>query len=161
MPAREAIRKTHRILKEMGGEWDEETSLFFDTPPEGTPESVPVTNEEEALDKLTTVPGLVAVDYVMPEGTADVYYEKSPGGDSVQAVVITIGRNMFDRGGAETIKRYADIAARLHEELGAARTVMGWGLRYQGFRWSEELERLERGQYVNSYEIADLRGGGR
>ncbi len=92
----------------------------------------------------------------MPEGMATVSYKGPLNSGTVEAVKVSILPRAFERGGDESRERYATLASLLHNRLGATRTIMDWGLEYRGFQWADEIERLRRGVFDDSYALVDL-----
>lgn len=92
----------------------------------------------------------------MPEFMITVAYKSLPDTNLVQAIKISMMERAFERGGDETKNKYVKLAQQLHENFQAKRTIMDWGIEYNGFCWDEEIERLQKGELVGEYFL-DIR----
>jgi hypothetical protein len=160
-PAREAVRIVDAAVTEAGGAMEEHCDLLLEATDEvPDPPAEPVDDPAAALDRVAAWPTYGSVAYWMPEAMVDVFFHGIPHGETLQAVVVSVPEGAYDRGGRETRERYHALGRRLHGELGAVRTVMGWGLLGHGLRLGKEIERLARGEFAGAYPDLDLRGEG-
>lgn len=155
----ETVYITHEILQKEGGEVDAgDSHLFLNDTEVEEPEPETVADSVYVLNRLVNWPTLGSITYGMPEGMTTVSYLCQPNINRVQAVKISLLPRAFERGGDESLSRYKRIASKLHVKLGATRTIMDWGITFKGFDWMEEINRLQKHNFVGSYELVDLRG---
>lgn len=153
LPAGTGIRRCHRILADEGIELAEDSLLALHDTGTEEPDPEPVGDGAAALDRLIGWPTLGTLDYAGPEGIVTVSYLGGAG--VLRGVLVSAQERAVDRTGA--VPRYQRLAARLHRELGASRTVMAWGLQRGGFDLDEEIDRLRAGRFSGEYALADLR----
>lgn len=152
-----AIDTTDAVITEYGGKMDEECILMLDDTETEQPPVEQIKDGALALDKLKNWETLGALTYFMPGGLVTVGFEmfwKQTA--KVNCIKISIPQNSIDRIMPDGIEILNLIAKSLHTRLEADRTIAGWILRYKGFFWKEELERLKRGKIMGEYLI-DLR----
>lgn len=154
VPAEQAVRAVHRAIADAGGELHEESLMLLnDVGADDDREFEEVGDPEEALARVIAWPTLGGLTYDLPDGAVLVSFE---GGDGlVRCVILETPETIGDLD-PEAIERYRRLGSRLHEELSAVRTVMGWGLSAQGREWRTELARAADGDRSGSFELLDL-----
>lgn len=151
-----AVYETHSILEKMSGLLDEESILMLNDTHNDSPEPEYITDTLEALATLAQWQTGGAIAYSMPEFMITVAYKSLPNTNLVQAIKISMMERAFERVGDEIKNKYVKLAQQLHENFQAKRTIMDWGIEYNGFRWDEEIERLKKGELVGEYFL-DIR----
>jgi hypothetical protein len=151
-----AVATVHRVLLDEGATIrEDEDMLLNDLDENDDREFEPIGDPEQALERLVAWPTLGSIVYSLP-GSADlVSFE---GRDGMVRAVILDTPATINVLAPEAVERYRRIGNRLHNELSATRTVMGWGLSAQGRRWDSELERAAAGDTSGSFELRDLHG---
>ncbi len=156
LPAEIAIRRCHRVLGEEGIRVAADSLLLLGDTGAAEPDPEPVPDEASALRRLIAWPTLGSIDYAGPEGMVCVSYHGPPGQSLLTCVVVSAQQRAFEQ--TDALPRYRLLAARLHQELGARRTVMEWGLEMmQGLSPVEEIARLRLGRFDGAYSLLDLR----
>jgi hypothetical protein len=151
-----AVYETHSILEKMGGVLDEDSILMLNDTQNDSPEPEYITDAFEALATLADWQTGGAIAYSMPEFMITVGYKGLPDTHLVQVIKISMMERAFEKGGDEIKNRYVQLAQQLHENFQARRTIMDWGIEYNGFCWDEEIERLKKGELVGEYFL-DIR----
>lgn len=156
----QAITQTHASLEAAGGSLaDDDCFLQLNDLPctDAEQEPKPISNVSEALERLWSWPTLGFLEYLFAPGTATVAFHNLYLSGPVHVVKVSIWQRTFESGGTAAAQAAQDLAQALHKSLGAARTVMDWGLEHQGFSWQEEIKRLQVGVIRGSYQLVDLR----
>lgn len=152
-----AVYDTHEILEKMGGVLDEDSMLILNETEDDEPDPEYITEPCQALATLAQWQTFGAIAYSMPEFVITVAYKGVPYTKSIQAIKISMLERAFEKGGDETKNKYAELAQKLHDKFQAKRTIMDWGIEYKGFGWTEEIERLKKGEFIGEYALADIK----
>ncbi len=155
--AEKAVYNTHEIIEKMGGVLDEDSMLILNETQNEEPEPEYITEPREALATLAQWSTYGAIAYSMPEFVITIAYKGVPAKNFIQAIKISMMERAFERGGDEIKNKYAALAHKLHDQFQASRTIMDWGIEYKGFCWLEEIERLDRGEFIGQYTILDIK----
>lgn len=155
--AEKAVYDTDEILAKMRGVLDEDSMLILNKTQKEEPDPEYITEPSNAVATLAQWPTYGAIAYSMPEFVITIAYKGVPCKKLIQAIKISIMERAFERGGDEIKNKYAELAEKLHDKFQANRTIMDWGIEYKGFCWSEEIERLKRGEFIGQYAIVDIK----
>jgi hypothetical protein len=151
-----AVRVVDTAIAAAGGGLEEDAMLLLnDIGDDDEHDFEPAGKPEEALARVASWPTLGMLLYEMPEGAVSVAFKGSP--DRVDAVALATPETLSDLPD-ESIERWQALGRRLHAELGAARTIMGWGLKAGGHGWKRELDSARSGDWGDTFELLDLRG---
>lgn len=151
---RDAILRVHKLLDR----WDiriiEDSLLVLHGTNDRDPEVVPISDPNDALERVIQWPTLGTIDYGGPEAFVAVSFLGDSGPLGLQGVLIAAQQRSVDQ--SDGLPRYRKLSIDLHKSLPARRTVMEWGLEAQGFRWEDEVRRLCEGKFEGVYPLLDL-----
>lgn len=157
IPQRIAVYKTHEIVISMDGEIHADDSLLILNDIEDQEfEPYYIEDVDQALESLAGWKTSGSIVYFIPGATTFTYLSALSDGN-IQSIKISILESSFlkiEKSSANNT--YKDLAAVLHREFAAKRTIMNWGIEYQGFDWQEEIERLKMDCFDRSYSLVDL-----
>ncbi|NET61086.1 MAG: hypothetical protein F6K47_34660 [Symploca sp. SIO2E6] len=154
------VKLIHQILIKQGGDLNFSCLLFLNDIGDEEFEPEEVINSQESLEKISSWPSYGTITYDMPEGEVSVTFD----GENKQIFSVTISvpnsilekEDIFGKREDDSWKRYVSIATQIHESTAANRTIFDWGLIENGFKWTEELEKLKSGKISEKYKYLDL-----
>lgn len=155
LPRESGVHRCHRLLHEHEIRLAEDSLLYLADTDTEEPDPEPVADEESTLRKLVAWPALGSLDYAGPEGLVTVSYADSREQGPISCIIVSALGRAVDQ--TNSLPRYQQLAADLHRELEATRTVMDWGLEMRGFSCAEEVDRLRSGRFEGTYSLLDLR----
>lgn len=148
------INSIHQIIIENGGELNSDCLLLLNDVNEEEFEPEDISSQAESLERLSNWPSLGSITYEMPEGEVTITYEGS--NQLIFAVIISIPNSILEKGKNNSWNRYLNIAREIHYSVNADRTIFDWGLIENGFKWNEELKRLNEGIISGNYKYLNL-----
>lgn len=154
---KQLIMETHSIIEKFEGQLLTEDSVLYLTEFEGEePAAEEITDSDDALQKLIAWPVLGSLSYFLPEGKILVSYIKAATDNIPQAIEIFIREYVFEEGGDKQSNKFIDLAYDLHHKFQAKRTILDWGLHYQGFDLLAELQQFNSQEIQSRYGIVDV-----
>ena len=157
MVAEAAIMNTHTVLTEHGSTIDDDSLLILHETEREEPEPRDVVDPITDLKLIANWPTYGYMRYfspVMPFGVSftGVAYERI-----INCIEIGLHDGIYNESRPRSEGFFYSLAKRLHIELNAKRTLMGWDLTHQsGFHSEDEIERLKKGQIEGHYEMLDI-----
>lgn len=154
---RYAVFKVNNIVLALGGEIDVNNSLLI-LNDVGDEEFEPyyVDSSEKALETLSKWLTYGSVVYFMPHATTVTYLGEFVN-RLINAIAVSILEGVLSRGEPDMEYLYKKLAQHIHDDFSAKRTIMDWGIEYQGFDWREEITRLRNGVFEGSFSMIDIK----